>query len=176
MSESLRKPLRLWPGVVIVILQILIRYVSPRVDPGILVYAVFGGVIGTALVLLWWLFLSRAPWVERLGAIALMVAAFYATWRIVDISIAKGAMGYFPFLAVPFVGITLVAWAVVTRNFSNGIRRVTMAATILATMRRKGVVGGALDTGLNAVPFVGAAKNVFELMRGRDFIPDRRAL
>jgi len=47
-------------------------------------------------------------------------------------------------------------------------------ATVAATMRRKGLIGGALDTGLNATPFVGAAKNAVELARGRDFFPDRR--
>ena len=47
-------------------------------------------------------------------------------------------------------------------------------ATIYSTVRRKGVVGGTMDTGLNAVPFVGAAKNLAEIMRGRDFFPDRR--
>ncbi len=46
-------------------------------------------------------------------------------------------------------------------------------ATIGATMRRKGVFGGAADAGLNAIPFVGAAKNTVELVRGRDFFPDR---
>jgi hypothetical protein len=46
-------------------------------------------------------------------------------------------------------------------------------ATIYSTVRRKGVVGGTMDTGLNAVPFVGAAKNVVEMIRGRDFFPDR---
>ena len=46
-------------------------------------------------------------------------------------------------------------------------------ATILETMRRKGVIGGAFDTGLNAVPFVGAAKTLVEVARGRDFFPDR---
>jgi hypothetical protein len=46
-------------------------------------------------------------------------------------------------------------------------------ATVASTMRRKGVISGALDTGLNAVPFVGAAKNVLEVVRGRDFFPDR---
>ena len=46
-------------------------------------------------------------------------------------------------------------------------------ATLAATMKRKGVFRGALDTGLNAMPFVGAAKNVVELARGRDFFPDR---
>ena len=47
------------------------------------------------------------------------------------------------------------------------------AATVFATMRRKGLIGGAFDTGLNAIPFVGAAKNAVELARGRDFFPDR---
>lgn len=46
-------------------------------------------------------------------------------------------------------------------------------ATVASTMRKKGVISGALDTGLNAVPLVGAAKNVLEVARGRDFFPDR---
>ena len=47
------------------------------------------------------------------------------------------------------------------------------AVTVASTMRRKGVISGALDTGLNATPFVGAAKNLIEVFRGRDFFPDR---
>jgi hypothetical protein len=47
-------------------------------------------------------------------------------------------------------------------------------ATVVATMRRKGVIGGAFDTGLNAMPGIGAAKNAVEMARGRDFFPDRR--
>ena len=47
------------------------------------------------------------------------------------------------------------------------------AVTVVSAMRRKGVISGALDTGLNAVPFLGATKNVVEVMRGRDFFPDR---
>src|SRR5436309_3049944 len=46
-------------------------------------------------------------------------------------------------------------------------------ATVAATMRRKGFFRGALDTGLNAVPFLGTVKNVAEIVRGRDFIVDR---
>ena len=46
-------------------------------------------------------------------------------------------------------------------------------ATIASTVRRKGLVGGSLDTGINAVPFVGALKNGVEILRGRDFFPDR---
>ena len=48
-------------------------------------------------------------------------------------------------------------------------------ATIASTMKRKGVFRGAMDTGLDAVPFLGAAKNVVEIARGRDFFPDRPA-
>jgi hypothetical protein len=47
------------------------------------------------------------------------------------------------------------------------------AATVIGTMRRKGFFGGAFDTGLNAIPGVGAAKNALEIARGRDFFPDR---
>jgi hypothetical protein len=45
--------------------------------------------------------------------------------------------------------------------------------TMASTVKRKGMVGGVLDTGLNAVPVVGAAKNVVEIARGKDFFPDR---
>jgi hypothetical protein len=48
-------------------------------------------------------------------------------------------------------------------------------ATVASTMRKKGVISGVLDTGLNAVPVVGAAKNLVEIARGRDFFPDRVA-
>lgn len=50
---------------------------------------------------------------------------------------------------------------------------VIAVATVASTIRRKGVISGTLDTGLNAIPLVGAAKNVIELARGRDFFPDR---
>jgi hypothetical protein len=50
---------------------------------------------------------------------------------------------------------------------------VIAVATIGATVKRKGFFGGLLDTGLNAIPFVGAAKNAAEIVRGRDFIRDR---
>lgn len=48
-------------------------------------------------------------------------------------------------------------------------------ATIGTTMKRKGFFRGALETGLNAIPFVGATKSAIEIARGRDFLPDRPA-
>ena len=45
--------------------------------------------------------------------------------------------------------------------------------TIGQTMKRKGICAGALDCTLDAIPFVGGAKNIAETIRGRDFIPER---
>jgi hypothetical protein len=49
---------------------------------------------------------------------------------------------------------------------------VVAIATLGATMRRKGMVGGLADTAINSIPFVGAAKNVIEVARREDFFPD----
>jgi hypothetical protein len=45
--------------------------------------------------------------------------------------------------------------------------------TIGSAIRRKGLFGGTVHSGLDAIPFVGGAKNLAEMVRGRDFIPDR---
>lgn len=47
--------------------------------------------------------------------------------------------------------------------------------TLGSAIRRKGLFGGAVHSGLDAIPFLGAAKNVVEVIRGRDFFPDRPA-
>ena len=46
-------------------------------------------------------------------------------------------------------------------------------ATLGSAVRRKGFVGGTLDTALDFIPFVGGAKNLAEVGRGRDFFPDK---
>ena len=77
---------------VIVVLQWLARFVVPVLGfRDFLVYGMLGGVAGAALaIVVWWLFFSRAPWSERLGAIVLMIVALFATSRIVHASIATG--------------------------------------------------------------------------------------
>jgi hypothetical protein len=49
-------------------------------------------------------------------------------------------------------------------------------AAIGAAIRRKGLIGGTLDTALDVLPGVGAVKNAFEALRGRDFIKDKRVV
>ena len=53
------------------------------------------------------------------------------------------------------------------------IGAVVAIAAMGTAIRRKGLVGGAIDTALDATPGVGALKNAFEAIRGRDFINDK---
>ena len=48
--------------------------------------------------------------------------------------------------------------------------------TVGAAIRRKGALGGVVDTALDALPGVGAVKNAIEAVRGRDFIKDKNVL
>ena len=139
--------LRLWPGVVLVVLIALSASVVPALmeEPGPI--GILGPAIGGLLIGLWWLLFSRAPWVERLGAIALAIGAIAATSRLVHISIATAGMGYLlPLLAIPVVGVALVVWATATRNLSTTARRASMAVVLVLaplsfTLIRTGGIG-----------------------------------
>jgi outer membrane protein assembly factor BamB len=132
MNSPPRKPLRLWPGIAILILQWLARFVLPVVVPGALYYGVIGGVLGGLLIVLWWAFFSRAPWPERVSAILLMFFGLFATLGVADKSIATGAQGMLlPLLAIPFLCLAFVGWAVASRHLPDGPRRATMVLTIM---------------------------------------------
>src|SRR5690349_9873909 len=127
-----RKPLRLWPGIVAVVLQWLGWFLLPVILPQAVFIGLLTGVLGGLAILLWWLLFSRAPWVERIGAPLLIVGALILTKREVHPSIAGGGMGMLLYmLAIPVFGLALVGWAVLTRHFSAGPRRLALLATIV---------------------------------------------
>ena len=74
-----QKPLRLWPGVVAVMLQWLVRFGVPIVVPGAMAFGVIGGLFCGLAIVVWWAFFSRAPRSERWGAVVLMIVAMVAT-------------------------------------------------------------------------------------------------
>jgi outer membrane protein assembly factor BamB len=148
------KALRLWPGVVIVLLQWVVRFVIPIFVPDFTAYGVLAGVGGGLVLVVWWLFFSRAPWSERLSALALMVVAMAATWPFLDVSISTGAMGFlFPMLAIPGLCLALVLWAAASRRMPVGLRRATMVTVIVLacgvwTLIRTGGFTGSFDNDL----------------------------
>ena len=152
-EPTLQKPLRLWPGVVIVMLQWLFRFGVPIVVPEATLFGVIAGLIGGLAVVVWWAFFSRAPRSERWGAVVLMIVAPAATSRVIHESIATGGMGMQFFIyAVPVLSLAFVVWAVVSRHLPEGPRRATMVATILLAcggwtlLRSAGITGeGAAD-------------------------------
>ncbi|MEO8680586.1 MAG: PQQ-binding-like beta-propeller repeat protein [Vicinamibacterales bacterium] len=147
-----RKSLRLWPAVVIALVQLLVMFVAPLVlsDDGATI-GVLGGVAGALTVFLWWLIFSRAPWFERLGAIVLMIIAVVAARSVAHESIVgagQGMMIYF--LPTPYLALALVVWAVATRHRQGVMRYASLAAAILlacapfALIRTAGIGGGAM--------------------------------
>ena len=130
-NSKLRKPLRLWPGVIAAVLLALAWFVVPILIPSAALYGMLVGAVSVLVILLWWLIFSRARWYERLGAIALMVVALIVTKQLVHPSIAGGGMGGLIYVvAVPWLALALVAWAVATRRLSDGLRRASLLALI----------------------------------------------
>ena len=129
-----QKPQRLLPGIVIVMLQWLFRFVIPNIVPGdmALMIGVFIGLLGGLAIVVWWAFFSRAPLTERWGAIVLMIVSLVATSFLLDKSIATANMGLmFAIFSIPVMCLAFVIWAVASRRFSMVLRRVTMIMTIL---------------------------------------------
>jgi outer membrane protein assembly factor BamB len=143
------QPLRLWPGVVAAILLCLFRYVAPLILADGALVGMLGAIACAAAILVWWVFFSRAAWVERLGAIAVVVVAYFVTKPLLHRSIATGMMGmmYAVYALPAVVAPVFVAWSILTRRFADSTRRLTMVAAIFfacavwALFRTDGIIG-----------------------------------
>ena len=152
---SSRHSLRVLPGIVVAVLVVVVAFLLPTAARGAMVFGMpvgvlglLGGVVGGLLILIWWVFLSRAPWSERIGALLLMILAVWVTSRVVHPSIANGMMGMMlPFFAMPVLAVALVLWAVVSRPFSRAGRRsalvvaLVLGCSLLTLLRTDGVTG-----------------------------------
>jgi outer membrane protein assembly factor BamB len=138
-------PLRLWPGVAAVAVQVLLWTASFFIEDGF-IYAVLGGTALALVVLVWWLFFSRASWLERIGALVVMVAAVLAMFRVVHPSVSNGMMGgMLPIFSIPLLCLGLVAWATVshrlpgTRRFPVLVAALVLAAGVMSLVRTDGI-------------------------------------
>jgi outer membrane protein assembly factor BamB len=127
-----RKPLRLWPGVLLGMLQCLTGFVLPMVLPDQGMVWFLGTFLGGLAIVVWWAFFSRAPRPERLGAVLLMIAALFGTSRLIHVSVARAGMGMlFVFYAVPLLSFAFVAAVVASSRLAERPRRAVLVAVIV---------------------------------------------
>jgi len=149
-GPAFRKPLRLWPGISLAVLILALRFVPPYAAPPlfeadtamtVVLLALLGALVASVLVLVWWLFFSRARWVDRFLALGLVAVGFLVGPLLADRSITTGAMGMlYAILVIPIVALAFVAWAALTRRLTDGARRATMAAAMLLAFGSLGLI------------------------------------
>lgn len=148
LDSTNQKPIRILPGIIIVLLQWLIRFTLPLIVPGTEVYGIFGGLLGGIAIIIWWAFFSRVSQFDRWGAIILMIIALFVASLFIDDSISTGAQGMmFIIFSVPVLSLAFVIWVVASQNASLRMRRLTMIITILIAaggwtlLRTDGITG-----------------------------------
>lgn len=150
MTNTLR-PLRLWPGVGAAAVVTAGWYLTPAVLPSWVEIGQIAGMVAAFVTILWWLLLSRAPWIDRVSALVVMPIAALAARPFVDASIAGGAQGALTYIVtIPPMALALVAWAAATRQLPAGSRRALLPIALLVgsattlLVRTDGVGGGTL--------------------------------
>ena len=150
-SKATQKPMRLKTGVVLLLVQWLLFFIFPKAVPSLAAFGVLGGVLGGLAILIWWLFFSRAPRLDRWGGLVVVILAVILTPYLLDETLAGAGQGFlFYMLVFPGLGLAIVAGTVIGRRFSPGLRRFFLAALILlacgfwATLRM-----GGLDNSFN---------------------------
>src|SRR5579883_3042755 len=101
---------RLWPAVVIVILEWLAITVPGWVMPGTMIQfeaMFFGPMVGGAALVLWWLFASRIPWFDRLFGLFACAVLGAGAWCLYHPSF--GMFGLIMY-ALPTVTVGWVLW------------------------------------------------------------------
>lgn len=127
-----RNHLVLLPGIILVILQWILRYLLPAIAPKAAAIGYLGGIACGLAIAVWWLFFSRAARIERWGAIILIIVVMTGTSLLLDKTISTANMGLmFLIFSIPGISLALVVWAVVTRNLSTAVRRTAMVIIII---------------------------------------------
>ena len=150
MTHSSENTLRLWPGLAGALIILYARLMPEALVPGDEVTGVLIVLAGVAIVMLWWLFFSRASWPERIGALLLIPLAAFLTMLFVHPSISGelgGAM-LLTFLLPATLPTSMVAAACLFRRAPRLLRAAAIAVAILlgsgvwALARTEGVSGG----------------------------------
>ncbi|CAN5283948.1 PQQ-binding-like beta-propeller repeat protein [soil metagenome] len=136
LPEPVAKPrsLRLWPGLIAVVAFWIFLEVLPRLELDSRLFLQLFQWVSIGFIsgyVLWWLLLSRAPWIDRGVAILLCVGCGFAIWPLRDPSIQPryGALMYVAY-ALPVVMAAWIGWLFVTPFLQWPIRRIGLLLAI----------------------------------------------
>ncbi len=122
---------RLWPAVVIVILEWLAITVPGWVVPGTMIQfeaMFFGPMVGGAALVLWWLFASRVPWFDRLFGLLACAVLGAGAWCLYHPSFGMSGLIMY---ALPTVAVGWVLWMLGTPFVPWPIRRAGLVVMFL---------------------------------------------
>ena len=126
--------LRVWPGIVagvLVVVGLVVGLLFNLTMPDAASVGMGAALVGAVAIFLWWLFFSRVRWVERVGALAVLIAAWVAMRPFLDRSIIGGAMGALPVFAFTVLAVALVVWASLTRDRTAGMRYASLVVAMV---------------------------------------------
>ncbi len=110
---------RVWPGVLLAGLMWVALLLPPMLapeSPSGFLFVMMGIFVGYPLLLAWWLFASRVPWVDRIGTVAAGAAAAALGSLVLFHDSMRGANAFFPlvFLIGPWLVVALLVALLVT--------------------------------------------------------------
>lgn len=125
--------LRLWPLVVIVVLQWLAMLVPAWLAPATTLHF-FGGflgpLVGGAAVAAWWLFASRLTWTDRWLGLAVFIASIAVTWLLADPSFE---LIWLLLHGLPIATTALTIWLIATPFLNWPMRRAGLLVVVLVS-------------------------------------------
>src|SRR5262245_7850042 len=125
---------RLWPALVILAIQWAAKLVAERFwmgEPAWFFAVIWGPMIGAGLILLWWLFVSRVPWLDRFLILLVVIAAGVTTLMTDSGGPAVGGFKVFLY-ALPITLTAGTLWLLVTPPLPWPWRRLGLVVALLA--------------------------------------------
>jgi outer membrane protein assembly factor BamB len=140
--------LRLWPGLVIVLIMWaclkIPGYVIPG-EPAQFYFVFFGPMVLTIVFLVWWVFFSKARWADR--GLAVAVAALIGVGAFFTYDPTLGFMGVV-MSSLPLVLTAWVGWLLLSAPLTTGVRKAGFVVAVMlawlypSLLRFDGVTGG----------------------------------
>lgn len=140
LRDLTERRLRLWPGVLIVLLDWILLKVPGWVAPGTMIQfmaSFMGSMVMAVLFFIWWMFLSRARWADRVFGLIACAAVGAAAYPLMHKSLQGSRFDEFlmsiAFTILPIVMTGWIIWLLITRSARPSVRMAGLVVVFLLT-------------------------------------------